>query len=65
MSKNKLTKNKLNRKTVRVIELEDVMFKILNCSRLDIAKELAADIMEEDVGGYLEYDEDFGELDFE
>lgn len=46
-----------------VLALENALYAILDTDRLDIAKELAAEALDEDLEVYLE--EDYAELDFE
>lgn len=48
----------------RIFELEDALYQILDSSKLDVAKELAADVLGEDLESFLE-EEKFEELDFE
>ena len=48
----------------RIYDLEATLYDILECSRLDVAKEMAADVLEEDIDVYLEED-NCAELDFE
>lgn len=48
----------------RIGELECALYDILDTERLDIAKEIAADVLEEDLEAYLEEDK-YAELDFD
>ena len=48
----------------RIIDLEQCLYDILECSRLDVAKEMAADVLDEDLDSYLEED-NLEELDFD
>jgi hypothetical protein len=47
----------------RIIDLEQCLYDILECSRLDRVKEMAADVLGEDLDSYFE--EEREELDFE
>jgi len=47
-----------------IYRLEHALYQILDTSRLDVAKEIAADVLEEDLDTYLE-DDNLKELDFE
>lgn len=44
--------------------LENALYKILDCDRLDVVKEIAAEALGEDLDIYLE-DDNLAELDFE
>lgn len=48
----------------RIIDLEQALYDILECSRMDVCKEIAAEVLGEDLETYLEED-NYAELDFE
>ena len=45
------------------IKLEDALYRVLDSARLDVAKEIAADALDEDMDAYAE--EENEELDFD
>lgn len=47
-----------------ILRLESALYDILDCKDLQIAKEIAADVLDEDLEIYLEED-DLEELDFD
>lgn len=48
----------------RIYELEDALYAILDCHRVDVIKEIAADALGEDLETYMEEDS-VKELDFD
>ena len=51
-------------KDERIIELENSLYEIMKASDLSYAKEIAAEVLEEDLEGYLEEEGIPQELDF-
>lgn len=49
----------------RIYELEDSLYAIIDCHRLDIAKEIAADVLNENLDILLEEDTGVEELNFD
>ena len=49
----------------QIFMLEDSLYAILDCHRLDIAKEIAADALSEDLTIYLEPETGVEELNFD
>ena len=49
----------------RIYELEDALYAILDCHRLDVVKEIAAETLGEDIEVYLEVDGALHELDLD
>ncbi len=48
----------------RIFQLEDSLYAILDCHRIDVIKEIAAEVLNEDLESYLEEDK-VQELDFD
>lgn len=49
----------------RIYVLEDALYSIMDCHRIDVIKEIAADALNEDLEVYLEKDAGVQELDFD
>jgi hypothetical protein len=58
------TKEWIEEMNTRMLELENALYGILDAKDIDIAREIAADVLDEDLEIYMEED-NLDELDFD
>lgn len=61
----KAVKDFIDTASDRIYQLEDGLYAILDTNRIDVIKEIAADLLNEDLEIYLEEDAQIKELDFD